>query len=78
LGILQYRFFLIKGFTFIPKIMDGAKAPYTPSDLLNYGKLELILEGGKILKVPIADIAAARKLLDEAFALNETPFARCI
>ncbi len=77
-GYYNIDFSEIKGFTFIPKIMDGAKAPYTPSDLLNYGKLELIIEGGKILKVPIADIAAARKLLDEAFALNETPFARCI
>lgn len=77
-GYYNIDFSEIKGFTFIPKIMDGAKAPYTPSDLLNYGKLELIIEGGKILKVPIADIASARKLLDEAFALNETPFARCI
>ena len=62
----------IKGYVFIPKKMDGAKTPYLPSDLLNFGNLELVLEDDRIVKVPIEDIATARELLNEFLPVEET------
>ena len=65
----------INSYVFIPKKMDGAKPPYLPIDLLNYGSLKLTLEDGKTVKVPIEDIATARELLNEFLPVEETPYS---
>ena len=65
----------IKGYIFIPVKMHGAKRPYLQCDLLNYGNLVLALEDDKLVKVPIEDIATARKLLNECLPVNETPYS---